>query len=102
MFFIVISHYTRPVAQIDATLAAHVTYVEAQFRRGVFLLSGPKEPRDGSIIAAQAESAEALRAVLELDPFRQQGLIDYTITQWNLNRRASNLSDVALSTITAL
>ena len=74
-------------------MAEHQAFLERYYRQGVFILSGPKLPRDGGIILAQTETREDLIAVLEQDPFRVRGLIDYELTRWNLNRRAATLPE---------
>lgn len=48
------------------------------------LASGPCPITDGALLIMRAESEEALRKVLEEDPFNKTGALDKTvITQWN-------------------
>lgn len=93
MFYLVISRYLQPAAALDAAMADHQLFLDACYRQGVFILSGPKLPRDGGIILAVTATREELIAVLEQDPFRARGLIDYDVLQWNLNRRAATLPE---------
>jgi uncharacterized protein YciI len=94
MFHIIVSRYIKPPADLDAAMPEHQAYLDQCYRDGVFLLSGPRLPRNGGIILAQTPTREALIDVLERDPFRVRGLIEYDVMAWNLNRRAAALPEV--------
>lgn len=81
--FIVLISYTKPLAAVDAHLVAHRAYLERQYAAGVFLLSGRKEPRDGGVILAKADSAAELQAVLQLDPFEVHGIASYQVIEFH-------------------
>ena len=38
---------TAPLEAVDAALQAHIAWLDEQYDKGVFLASGPKNPRDG-------------------------------------------------------
>jgi uncharacterized protein YciI len=80
--FIVTLTYTAPLARIDAYLEAHRAWLGEQYARGLFLMSGRKEPRDGGIIIAHAASRAELETVLRDDPFHQAGVARYEITEF--------------------
>jgi uncharacterized protein YciI len=80
--FIVTLTYTAPLERIDAYLPAHRAWLGKQYARGLFLMSGRKEPRDGGIIIAHAASRAELDAVLRDDPFAQAGLATYAVTEF--------------------
>jgi uncharacterized protein YciI len=80
--FVVSLTYTAPLARIDAFLEAHRAFLAEQYARGLFLMSGRKEPRDGGIIIAHAASRAELESVLRDDPFQQAGLARYEITEF--------------------
>jgi uncharacterized protein YciI len=80
--FIVTLTYTAPLERIDAYLEAHRAWLGEQYARGLFLMSGRKEPRDGGIIIAHAADRAELEAVLRDDPFAQAGLATYAITEF--------------------
>jgi uncharacterized protein YciI len=92
MFYLIVSRYIRPVSELDAAMDEHVLFLEKQFSKGVFVLSGPKTPRSGGIILARSDSLENLLEVIEADPFRRLGLIDYEVTAWVINRRLEQLT----------
>jgi uncharacterized protein YciI len=80
--FIVTLTYTAPLERIDAYLPAHRAWLDEQYARGLFLMSGRKEPRDGGIIIAHAASRAELESVLRDDPFGQAGLATYAIIEF--------------------
>ncbi|MBQ5950320.1 YciI family protein [Massilia sp. ST3] len=80
--FIVSLSYTAPLDHVDAHLAAHREFLAAQYAAGRFLMSGPKVPREGGIILADAPSRAALEAVLGEDPFHRAGVARYEITEF--------------------
>ena len=90
--FIVTLTYTAPLERIDAYLPAHRAWLEEHYARGLFLMSGRKEPRDGGIIIAHAASRAELEAALRDDPFGQAGLATYAITEFVPTMTAEALS----------
>jgi len=80
--FIVALAYTAPLARIDEFLEGHRAFLAEQYARGLFLMSGRKEPRDGGIIVAHAASRAELETVLRDDPFHQAGVARYEITEF--------------------
>lgn len=92
--FVVELNYLKPLAEVDAQLEAHRSFLAEQYAAGVFLASGPKEPRSGGIILARAASAEALDAVLAADPFYLQGIAEYRVTRFHVRASAAGLEQL--------
>lgn len=80
--FVVLLTYTQPLEAVDALLPAHREFLQRMYADGVFLLSGRKEPRDGGVILATAESLPALEAALAQDPFQVHGVASYQIIRF--------------------
>ncbi|WP_322403291.1 YciI family protein [Massilia luteola] len=80
--FIVTLTYIAPLDRIDAYLPAHRAWLEEQYARGLMLMSGRKEPRDGGILIVHAADRAELDAALRDDPFGQAGLATYAITEF--------------------
>lgn len=89
--FIVDLRYIASLEKIEPALDPHVAFLEANYAAGVFLASGPKVPRTGGVIIATAPSRAALDAILETDPFKEQGLAEYTVTEFRATMRAAPL-----------
>ena len=80
--FVVLLTYTKPIDAVDALVPAHREYLGRMYREGTFLLSGRKEPRDGGVILANAESVQALQSALAQDPFHVHGVAAYQVIQF--------------------
>lgn len=91
MLYIVELTYTVPLEKVEPLLEAHLAFVDEGYARGIFLMSGPKDPRDGGIILALAESGEALEAFLAKDPFWTEQVADFRITAFAARRIADDL-----------
>jgi len=90
--YIVSLHYTATLERIDDALPAHRNWLDAQFEGGNFIAAGPKMPRDGGVILASHMPRERLDALLATDPFAQQGLAGYDITEFKATRLAPGLN----------
>ncbi|WP_200876079.1 YciI family protein [Ruegeria halocynthiae] len=90
--FVVDLHYVVSIDEIESALDAHVEFLEDNFASGRFIASGPKIPRTGGVIIAMAPSRIELEAILESDPFKQNGLADYSITEFRASMRAKQLN----------
>lgn len=92
--FIVELTYVRPLAEADAHLEAHRGFLAEQYANGVFLASGPKEPRTGGVILARAGSVEELEAVLAQDPFQAHGVAEYRVTRFHVRAAGRGLEQL--------
>ena len=90
--YIVSLIYTATLERIDDALPAHRTYLDAQFEAGNFIAAGPKLPRDGGVEIASHMPRERLDALLAADPFAQQGLATYEVTEFKATRLAPGLN----------
>lgn len=84
--------YTGALAEIDDALDAHRAFLEHYFSAGVFVIAGPKVPREGGIILAMPVTRERLDAILAEDPFHRQKLVHYEITEFNATRLSPGLN----------
>ena len=92
--FVVLLTYTQPLAAVDALVPAHREFLQRMYQAGVFLLSGRKEPRDGGVILANAESNQELKSVLEQDPFHVHGVASYQVIEFLPTMAASALQSL--------
>jgi uncharacterized protein YciI len=86
--FVVILTYRADLSRIDAALQDHIAWLDQQYADGVFIASGRRVPRVGGVILAGNVSAEDLERRLSADPFRQQGLAEYAVTEFVPSRAA--------------
>ncbi|MFD3615531.1 YciI family protein [Streptomyces sp. NPDC058676] len=83
--------YTAPPAAVDAALPAHVAWLDEQYAQGVFLASGPKNPRDGGVILAVAEDRARIAEIAAGDPFVTAGVCEYRIAEFTATKTAPGL-----------
>lgn len=83
--------YTAPLDAVDALLEEHVTWLEKHYAAGVFLASGRKNPRDGGVILAVAESRARIEEICAGDPFVTAGVCAYRITEFLATKTAPAL-----------
>ncbi|QDG79638.1 GTP cyclohydrolase [Labrenzia sp. PHM005] len=81
--FVVDLTYVVPLDQVDPHLEPNRDFLKTNYEAGLFVASGPKKPRTGGIILAKAEIRDMIEAVLQQDPFKQEGLAEYVVTEFN-------------------
>ncbi|MFJ8545631.1 YciI family protein [Streptomyces sp. NPDC093586] len=90
MFVLELS-YTAPLEAVDAVLPDHVVWLDSLYDQGVFLASGRKEPRDGGVIVAVAESRARIEEIIAGDPFVEAGVCAYRVTEFIATKTAPAL-----------
>jgi uncharacterized protein YciI len=79
--FVVSLTYTRPLAEVDALLEAHVAWLKQGYAAGIAIASGRKVPRVGGVILARGARAE-VEAWLAQDPFAVGGVAHYDMIEF--------------------
>ena len=80
--FILSLRYVRPLAEIDALLAAHVEWLKANHAAGHFLAWGRKVPREGGVIFARAADRAQVEAIAAGDPFVKGGVAEVEVIEF--------------------
>lgn len=83
--------YTVPLEAVDAVLPDHVKWLEEQYEKGLFIASGRKNPRDGGVILAVAESRARIDDTVAGDPFVAAGVTSYRVTEFVATKTAPEL-----------
>jgi len=89
--FVIELTYTAPLADIDASMRAHVKFLKKYYAAGNFLVSGRKIPRDGGIIVAVGDSRAQIEAIAREDPFYARGLADFRVIEFRASQRADDI-----------
>jgi uncharacterized protein YciI len=89
--FVIELIYTAPLADIDASMTAHVKFLKKYYAAGNFLVSGRKIPRDGGIILAVGQSRQQIEAIVREDPFVTKGLAEFCIIEFRASQRAGDI-----------
>lgn len=89
--YAVILDYIRPLDEIDAALADHVIWLDAQYAAGIFLASGRREPRVGGMILAADVPRDVVDAAIAGDPFAVRGLATHTVHEFHPSKWADEV-----------
>ncbi|GAB3012999.1 YciI family protein [Bowmanella dokdonensis] len=89
--FVVVLTYRRPIEEVERHLAEHIDFLDAQYQAGVFVASGRRVPRTGGVILAISVDQVSLTQILDLDPFKREGIADYEIVEFVPNRTKPGL-----------
>ena len=89
--FIIELTYSAALAEIDAAMAAHVTFLKKYYASGHFLVSGRKIPRDGGIILAVGKDRAEIEAIAHEDPFHVRGLAEIRVIEFRASQRAADM-----------
>ena len=80
--FIVRLSYKKALADIDALLPAHTEFLQENYRKGIFVLSGPCDPRTGGIVISSIKSQDDLEEIMKKDPFYTNGAATFEIIKF--------------------
>jgi uncharacterized protein YciI len=86
--FLLLSSYVKSMAEVDAVVDEHRAFLDRYYATGLFIVSGPQEPRNGGVIlTADATRAEIDRVLAE-DPFVREGVSEYEIIEFIGSKKA--------------
>ncbi|MGH1439003.1 MAG: YciI family protein [Cellvibrionaceae bacterium] len=80
--FVISLRYIKPLAEVDLYIEGHISYLKKYYANGTFIVSGRKEPRTGGVILAKAENRKTLDEIITEDPFFENGIAKYDITEF--------------------
>jgi len=83
MLYVVLVHYTQPLAAVDAVRAQHVEHLERYAREGVFHAWTRRDPPTGGVIIAAVPDRAALEAIVAQDPYLRAGVARAEIVEFN-------------------
>ena len=89
--FVIELIYKADLREIDAHMAAHVSFLKKYYAAGNFLVSGRKIPRDGGIILALGKSRGEIEAIIKEDPFYEHRLVEFRIIEFRASQRADDI-----------
>ncbi|MBO0470819.1 GTP cyclohydrolase [Enterococcus sp. DIV0242_7C1] len=74
--------YQKPITEVEKYLEAHNEYLKKFYSAGNFICSGRKNPRTGGMIIGTFKSIEEANKAIEEDPFYQNKIAKYDITEF--------------------
>lgn len=83
-----ISTYLKPLAEVDAARADHLSYLAGLEEAGYSVTAGRIDPPTGGIILLDVDTEAEARELIAKDPYVERGLATYTATGWHPTRGA--------------
>ena len=88
--FVLLSRYVKSLDEVNRVVAEHRIFLERYYDKGLFVVSGPQEPRVGGVILTADASREEIDRVLAEDPFVREGISEYQIIEFIVTKRVSS------------
>lgn len=85
--FLLLSQYVKPLEEVDRVVAEHRSFLDRYYANGLFVLSGPQEPRIGGVIVTRDATRPEVERALAEDPFVREGISEYEIIEFNATKR---------------
>jgi uncharacterized protein YciI len=85
--FLLLSRYLKPSDDVDRALAAHREFLDRYYKAGLFIVSGPQNPRTGGVIVTAECTRDEVEAALAEDPFLREGISEYQIVEFAVTKQ---------------
>lgn len=92
--FIINLTYKVDLNRVDKYIDAHITFLNQQYEKRYFHVSGRKVPRTGGIILAKCSSKEHVLEIIEKDPFKIHDLAAYDIIEFIPTKSSESLLEL--------
>jgi uncharacterized protein YciI len=80
-----IIEYSQDKALVEAHRPAHRAYLTSLVEKNQLFASGPTEDSYGALIVYEADSPEAVEALMKADPFFAAGVfLKWTVRPWKM------------------
>jgi uncharacterized protein YciI len=77
--------YSQDKAKVEAARPAHRAYLTSLVEKNQLFASGPFDDGPGALIIYEADSLEAVEALMTADPFHAAGVfIRWTVRPWKM------------------
>lgn len=85
MKFAALIEYSQDQALVSAHRPAHRAYLTSLVEKNQLFASGPTEDNYGALIVYEADTPEAVDALIKADPFHAAGVfLNWTVRPWKL------------------
>jgi len=85
MKYAAVIEYIQDKAKVEAARPAHRAYLTGLLEKNQLFAAGPFEDGFGALIIYEADSPEAVEALMKADPFHAAGVfIRWTVRPWKM------------------
>lgn len=85
--------YKKSLEEVNKLLEEHRSFLDKYYSEGLFIASGPKNPRDGGVILTLSDKATITKIIQE-DPFYQHNIADYEFIEFEPTKYSHHLEKV--------
>ena len=89
--FIINFNFIKPIEEVNNFTELHREYVSKQYKNGIFILGGPKDPRNGGIVISNSNSEKELNEILDKDPLIIEKVAEYSLIKFTPLLSTTNL-----------
>lgn len=89
--FLLLSRYLKPTEEVDRFIPEHRQFLDKYYDSGLFIVSGPQQPRVGGVIVTADAPRATIDAALAEDPFVREGISEYQVIEFTATKRAQRL-----------
>ncbi len=86
--FLLLSRYLKPTEEVDRFIPEHRAFLDRYYDSGLFIVSGPQQPRTGGVIVTADAPRDVIEAALREDPFVRENISEYQIIEFTATKRA--------------
>jgi uncharacterized protein YciI len=86
--YLLLSRYLKSTEEVDRFIPEHRAFLERYYDSGLFIVSGPLQPRTGGVILTVDAPRETIEAALAQDPFVRENISEYQILEFAATKRA--------------
>lgn len=85
MKFAAVIEYSPDKEKVESVRPAHRAYLTSLLEKNQLVAAGPFEDGSGALIIYEADSPEAVEALMKADPFHAAGVfIRWTVRPWKM------------------
>lgn len=88
--------YQKPLDEANILLEEHKSFLDKYYSEGLFIASGPKNPRDGGVIVTLSDK-ETITKIIQEDPFYKHNIADYKFIEFEPTKYSHHLEPVIQS-----
>jgi uncharacterized protein YciI len=82
MLYVVLLHYTQPLAAVEAVRAEHLAHLAHYAEQGVIHAWARRDPPTGGVLVAAAPDRGTLEALVAQDPYVRAGVARAEIVEF--------------------
>lgn len=83
MLFVILMHYAKPLAEVDAVRVDHIKHLQGYAAQGVMRAWARRDPPSGGVLIAAAPDRATLEAIVAKDPYVLAGVANPEIVTFD-------------------